>query len=656
MIGIFFIGVALMLAGAVAAGVLRRHAAADRIFNLLVLGGCLTSGATAIAVLITGRRVAVTVPSTAPGGNWTFALDPLAAVFVATTCFVGACCVAFGTPYLAEERAHRPVWYAHTVFAVLIASLALVVTAQAVVPFLIAWELMAIGSYLIIVFEDEKADARRAGLIYIIATHTGTLGLFAMFASWGAHASAWSFAALAAAAPSLPHHGGVVLALAVLGFGFKAGFVPLHFWLPPAHSAAPAHVSGLLSGIIIKTGIYGLLRVVTMLGGAPPPWWGWAMLGLGVVSGVLGVLWALAQHDIKRLLAYHSVENIGIIGIGIGIGSLGATYGHPGIAVLGYAGALLHTVNHALFKSLLFLGSGAVYHATGTRDMEVLGGLAKRLPYTWVAFFIGATAIIGVPPLNGFVSEWLVYVGLFRSAQSRDTLRLAALGVPALALIGALALACFAKVSGVVFLGHARSARARDAHEVPRALLLPMFVLAGACVLLGFAPGFGILAVVDTAATVAGGMPNATVEALEVVRDSAWVSGVALALLALLAMGWLVRRVLLRRRVVRAVETWGCGYPLPSPRMQYTASSFAAPLLSTFGPLSGVVETSSASAFHTEPVDLVLDRSAIPAWHWVRRTAMRLRPIQQGRLHIYLLYVMVAVVVLLAYLALASRR
>ena len=183
-----------------------------------------------------------------------------------------------------------------------------------------------------------------------------------------------------------------------------------------------------------------------------------------------------------------------------------------------------------------------------------------------------------------------------------------------------------------------------------------MFVLAGACVLLGFAPGFGILAVVDTAATVAGGMPNATVEALEVVRDSAWVSGVALALLALLAMGWLVRRVLLRRRVVRAVETWGCGYPLPSPRMQYTASSFAAPLLSTFGPLSGVVETSSASAFHTEPVDLVLDRSAIPAWHWVRRTAMRLRPIQQGRLHIYLLYVMVAVVVLLAYLALASRR
>jgi len=655
-IGIFFIGVALMLAGAVASCALRRHAAADRAFIVLVLGGCLTSGAAAVAILVSGARVAVTVPSTVPGGSWVFALDPLAAVFVATICFVGASCVAFGTPYLAHQRAHRPVWYAHTVFAVLIAALTLVVTAQAIVPFLIAWELMAIGSYLLIVFEDEKGDARRAGLIYIIATHTGTLALFAMFAAWGAHASDWSFAVLASATPSLPRGGGVILALAVLGFGFKAGFVPLHFWLPPAHSAAPTHVSALLSGVVIKTGIYGLLRVVSLLGGAPPRWWGWSMLAMGVVSGVLGVLWALAQHDIKRLLAYHSVENIGIIGIGIGIGSLGAAYGHAGIAVLGYAGALLHTVNHALFKSLLFLGAGAVYHATGTRDMEALGGLAKRLPYTWLAFFIGATAIIGVPPLNGFVSEWLVYVGLFRSAQAPEALRLAALGVPALALIGALALACFAKVSGVVFLGHPRTAGAERAHEVPRALLVPMLVLGGACVLLGVAPGLGVLTVVDVAAAVAGVRPNVAVEAIAVVRDSAWVSVVALALLALLAAGWLVRRNLLRRRPVRLVETWACGYPSVSPRMQYTASSFAAPLLSTFGRMSGVVEHRSADAFRTEPVDLVLDRSAIPAWHWVRRTAMRLRPIQQGRLYAYLIYVMVALVVLLAYLGLESRR
>jgi hydrogenase-4 component B len=654
--GIFFIGVALMLGGAVAAPVLRRRAVADRVFRLLVLGGCLTSGAAAIRVLVSGTRVAVTIPSSVPGGAWAFALDPLAAVFVATICFVGACCVAFGTPYLAHERPRRPVWYAHTVFAVLIAALAFVVSAVGVVPFLIAWELMAVGSDLLIVFEDEKADARRAGLIYIVATHTGTLTLFAMFAAWGAHASDWSFAALAAAAPRLSHGGGVILALAVLGFGFKAGFFPLHFWLPPAHSAAPTHVSALLSGVVIKTGIYGLLRVVNLLGGAPPVWWGWGMLALGAVSGVLGVLWALAQHDIKRLLAYHSVENIGIIGIGIGVGSLGSAYGHPGIAVIGYAGALLHTVNHALFKSLLFLGAGAVYHATGTRDMESLGGLARRLPYTWFAFFMGATAIIGVPPLNGFVSEWLVYVGLFRSAQAPETLRLAALGVPALALIGALALACFAKVSGVVFLGHARSTAAEGAQEVSRGLLVPMFVLVAACLLLGVAPGFGVVAVVDVAVRLAASAPNVGADAMAVVRDSAWVSVVALVLLALLAAGWAVRRLALRRRVIRLVETWACGYRLGSPRMQYTASSFAAPLLSTFGKVSGVVEHRSVDAFRTEPVDLVLDRSAIPAWHWVRRAALRLRPIQQGRLYVYLIYVMVALVVLLAYLALESRR
>jgi hydrogenase-4 component B len=607
-------------------------------------------------VLTSGHVATVTVPSSVPGGNWVFALDPLASVFVGAICFVGAACVAFGMPYLADDRARRPVWFAHAVLAVMIAALALVVTAQGIVPFLIAWEFMAVGSYLLILYEDERADARRAGLIYIIATHTGTLGLFAMFAAWSAHASDWSFAALAAAAPSLPHGGAAVLAWALLGFGIKAGFVPFHFWLPPAHSAAPSHVSALLSGVVIKTGIYGILRVVSLLGGAPPLWWGWTMLALGIVSGVLGVLWALAQHDIKRLLAYHSVENIGIIGIGIGVGALGATYGHPGIAVVGYAGALLHTVNHALFKSLLFLGAGAVYHATGTRDMESLGGLAKRLPYTWFAFFIGATAIIGVPPLNGFVSEWLVYVGLFRSAQTPETLRLAALGVPALALIGALALACFAKVSGVVFLGSPRSERVAGAHEVSPAMLMPMFILAGACLLVGVAPPLAVAAVMQAATTLTPSAADAAVEATAVVRDSGSISIVALAALGLLAVGWLIRRAALRRRVVRAVSTWACGYPLGSARMQYTASSFAAPLLSTFGKVSGVIEHRTADSFHTEPVDLVLDRSAIPTWRWVLRAALRLRPIQQGRLSAYLIYVMVALVVLLAYLALASRR
>ena len=652
---LFFIGVGLMLLGAAAACALRRHPLADDAFRLFVLAGCLTSGVAAIVVLASGSVAAVTVRSSVPGGSWVFALDPLASVFVGAISLIGAACVAFGTPYLARDRSHRPVWFAHAVLAVMIAALVMVVTAQAIVPFLIAWEFMAVGSYLLILYEDDRAEARRAGLIYIVATHTGTLSLFAMFGAWGAHASDWSFAALGTAAPSLRHGGAAVLALAVIGFGIKAGFVPFHFWLPPAHSAAPSHVSALLSGVVIKTGIYGILRVVSLLGGTPPLWWGWAMLALGVLSGVLGVLWALAQHDIKRLLAYHSVENIGIIGIGIGVGALGSTYGYPGIAVLGYAGALLHTVNHALFKSLLFLGAGAVFHATGTRDMEALGGLAKRLPYTGVAFFIGAAAIIGVPPLNGFVSEWLVYVGLFRSAQTDEPLRLAALGVPALALIGALALACFAKVSGVVFLGSPRSDRAEAAHEVSSAMLTPMFVLAGACVLLGVAPALLLAPVLQVAAALTPRAVEAAAGSPAVVRDSAVITVVALSVVGLVAAGWLIRRVALRRRVVRAVDTWACGYPVGSARMQYTASSFAAPLLSTFGRMSGVIEHRTAVALHTQPVDLVLDRSVIPTWRWMQRTALRLRPIQQGRLYAYLIYVMVALVALLAYLALASR-
>ena len=649
------VGVALIVAGAIGACLLRRRPIADAIYRVLVITGCVVSGGAAVRTLASGAGTTITISSSVPGGAWVFGLDSLSAVFVGTICFVGAVCAAFGTPYLAPERARRPVWVAHTMFAVLITALVLVVTAQAVVPFLIAWELMAVGSYLLIVYEHEDAEARRGGLVYIVATHTGTLVLFAMFAAWSVHAANWTFAALAAAGPSLPYGGGVILALATIGFGFKAGFVPFHFWLPPAHSAAPTHVSALLSGVVIKTGIYGILRVLALTGGGAPRWWGWVMLALGVGSGVLGVLWALAQHDIKRLLAYHSVENIGIIGIGIGVGALGAAYGHPGVAVLGYAGALLHTINHALFKSLLFLGAGAVYHATGTRNMESLGGLAKRLPATWTAFFIGATAIIGVPPLNGFVSEWLVYVGLFRAAQSSEALRLAVLGVPSLALIGALALACFAKVSGVVFLGQPRTAAAAAAHEVQPALRWPMFVLAAACVLLGVAPAFGVVPVANVAASLARVAPDATAELTVVVRDSAWISALALLTLALLAAAWFVRSMLLRRRLVRAGETWACGYTLGTSRMQYTASSFAAPLLSTFGRVSGVVAHRTADALHTEPVDLVLDRSAVPLWHRVRRAAMRLRPIQQGRLYAYLMYVMAALVVLLAYLALASR-
>ena len=532
----------------------------------------------------------------------------------------------------------------------------LVVSAQAVVPFLGAWEMMAVGSYFLIAHEHERPDVRQAGRIYLVATHTGTLLLIAMFAAWHAPAGAWTFAALAHPAPGVPPAGALILVLALVGFGFKAGFVPLHFWLPPAHASAPTHVSAIMSGIVIKMGVYGVLRVVSLFPGAPPAWWGWTVLTIGAVSGVLGVLWALAQHDVKRLLAYHSVENIGIILMGVGVGALGSAYGHPVVAALGYAGAVLHTLNHALFKSLLFLGAGLVQRATGTRDMEALGGLAKRMPATWLAFFVGATAIVGLPPLNGFVSEWLVYLGLFQAAQVHETLRFAAFAAAALGLIGALALACFAKVSGVVFLGAPRTTVASEAGEAPRALLVPMFALAGACVLLGVLPLLGVTPALRVAAAVGRLAPGAVAPTLPIVSGAKWITILAGALTVLTTGAWLVRRLLLRSRTVRASETWACGFAAATPRMQYTASSFAAPLLAMFGRVSGVTTHHEGGVFETHPVDMVLDRAALPAWRRIQRLAFRLRPIQQGRLFVYLLYVMVALVLLLAYLALETSR
>jgi formate hydrogenlyase subunit 3/multisubunit Na+/H+ antiporter MnhD subunit len=413
-------------------------------------------------------------------------------------------------------------------------------------------------------------------------------------------------------------------------------------------------VSALLSGVVIKTGIYGLLRVITMLG-TPPAWWGWLVLTIGGASAVLGVLWALAQHDLKRLLAYHSVENIGIILMGVGIGALGAAHDRPLIAIIGYAAALLHTLNHALFKSLLFMGAGVVYRVTGTRDMEALGGLARQLPVTWLAFLVGATAIIGVPPLNGFVSEWLVYQGIFRAGQATDALRLASLGAPALALVGALALACFAKAAGVVFLGHPRTAVARDVREPGAAMLAPMLSLAAACILLGLFAPYGMAPALDVGALVARAPAASARDSFQLLQDATWIGVVGTVLLAAAIVLWLGRSVLLRRRIVRQAETWGCGFQGTTPRMQYTASSFAAPLLSAFGGWSGVRTQRTAASFATHPVDLVLDRLVVPAWRAIQRWALRLRPIQQGRLHAYLLYVMAALLALLAYVAVEGR-
>ena len=651
---VFFLGIAVILAAGGAAWSLQgRTRFADPVFATLTTLGCAAGLVPAVRVLVGGPAVGVSWEMGAPGGTWAFGIDSLSAVFLVVVLGVGLANVLYGIAYLAPERAHRPVGSAHLLTGLFLAAMALVVTAQAIMPFLVAWELMALTAYLLVVFEDEQADVRRAGLVYLAATHIGTLALVAMFALWGTRAGGFTFDAFARA--SLPASGAAVLSLALVGFGLKAGLVPLHFWLPGAHASAPSHVSGLMSGVMIKTGIYGLLRVISLVG-AVPAWWGWTVLTLGILSGVLGVLWALAQHDLKRLLAYHSIENIGIILLGMGAGALGVAYQAPAVAVLGFAGAVLHTVNHALFKSLLFLGAGAVFRATGTRAIDQLGGLARRMSWTWVAFLVGSVAIIGLPPLNGFVSEWLVYQGLLRGGLAVGPVRVAVLGVAALALIGGLALACFAKVGGVVFLGEPRSAAAEQGREQTAGYLLPMAALALACAVIGFLPSVAVQPVLAVAGSIAGASLETLQPTLGPVVRAAWgISLVSGGVVLLLIVGWAWRRALERRRSPAWSETWACGYVGSTPRMQYTAASFAAPLLQAFGRAAGVRTERTPAAFHTHPVDLVLEGVVLPAWRQVWRAAEAIRPVQQGRLHTYLLYIIGVLLALLLYLWLGAR-
>ena len=374
-------------------------------------------------------------------------------------------------------------------YGTLTAGMALVVIARNGVLFLFGWEIMALSAFFLVTTEDGVREVRRSGWIYLVATHVAALCLLALFSLLRAASGSFSLEPLQAnsltpAGTMYPWSATAIFVCALVGFGLKAGIMPLHVWLPGAHANAPSHVSAIMSGVMIKMGIYGLVRVLGAAA-APPLAWGYTVLGLGVVSGVLGVAFAVGQHDLKRLLAYHSIENIGIIVIGLGLALIGRTLARADWIVLGLGGALLHVWNHALFKSLLFFSAGSVIHATGTREIDRLGGLAKAMPRTSLAFLVGAVAICGLPPLNGFVSELLIYLGLFGTLGIGEgsACPLAAFAAPALALIGGLAVACFVKVFGAVFLGSARTEVARHAHESAGSMLGPMGVLMGCCLL-----------------------------------------------------------------------------------------------------------------------------------------------------------------------------
>ena len=623
------------------------------------LGGSLVGLAGAFRVLVAGRAESIAAAWPMPGGGVHVAIDALSAFFLLPVFGLTLAAAVYGRAYLAARDAADGGAGSWFHLNALTLGMALVVVARDGLLFLLAWEVMALAPFFLVVFDDRTAAVRHAGWTYLAATHLGTAFLLVLFVLLGGLAGSSDFAAYPAALRAHPELRSAIFLLAVVGFGAKAGIVPAHVWLPEAHPAAPSHASALMSGAMIKIGIYGIVRMLTMLG-PPPAWWGWLLLALGASSGILGVLFALAQHDLKRLLAYHSVENIGIILLGIGGGIIGLATGTTPLAVVGFAAGLLHVLNHSIFKGLLFLGAGAVQHAAHTLDVEELGGLLKRMKWTGATFLVGSAAIVGLPPLNGFVSEFLLFLGGFAAVTGAAAAPAAAglVTIVVMGLISGLAAACFAKAFGIVFLGTPRSHEAADAHEAAPAMIGAMAGLAALCVAIGLAAPAVVVALAPVVAA-ASGLPAATVRTRLAVPAGSL--GIAVAVFAAAAavagVAWAWRGRILARRGLRRGPVWGCGYLFPSARMQYTASSFAQPLTTQFRLFIRSRETltaprgyfPAAASYASDSGDPVLRLLFAPTFRWFDRMANRLNVIQHGHTHIYVLYVAATLVALLVW-------
>jgi hydrogenase-4 component B len=645
--------------------------------HLLTLAGAVAGAIVALGVLLSGSAppLHVALPQMFPFAEMSLSVDGLSAFFLLVVSLVAAAAAIYGPRYLgAHAKAPFVQVLALNVF---VGCMALVCCAGDALTFLLAWEGMTLASYVLVVSDTESEENARAGLLYLVMAHAGTAALIVVFFTLVDRAQAFDFAALRTAARGLDGSTRTTLfMLALAGFGAKAGVVPLHVWLPKAHPAAPSHVSALMSGVMLKVALYGLFRfsfdLLAPADGPLPASWGRTVLILGSVSAVIGVLLALQQHDLKRLLAYHSVENVGIILIGAGLAMLlcNGRAGEP-LATLALAASLLHTLNHAAFKGLLFLAAGSVINRTHVRNMEELGGLARRMPWTAWLFLLGAVAISGLPPLNGFVSEWMTFQALVLGGASFGgaTGLLAGVAASMLALTGGLAATCFAKAFGVTFLGRPRSTHAAQATESAAPMIAGMLLLAGACVGLGLAPGYAMRLLDRPTAELLGGMGASAVvtargplvlsvgvapHSLEATSISVSAAAALFALLA--AAAWVVRSWP-RAIPLRLAPTWTCGMT-PSSRFDYTATAFAKPLRLIFAaiyrPRRAITKEADTSPYVLTRIGYfgeVVDLAEMMFYQTLKREvtagAHAIRAYSTGRIHGYIGFVLGTLVAVL---------
>nr|NJM02329.1 hydrogenase [Desulfobacula sp.] len=649
----FFISILIILAGGFFSLLFAKQAKSARIITVFFLSlGCLSGLVDASSALIRSAGAERTFEYLTLF-SLSFKMDGLSAFFLFAV--FGICLLSslYSYHYMAHEKKPVRVGVNYFFFSILISSMALVITASNTLAFMLSWEAMSLSSFFLVIYNYEASENRKAGYLYFVFSHVGAMFILAAFALAYAQTGSLALGAMGQFPETLKI---LIFLFSFVGFGSKAGVFPFHVWLPFAHPAAPSHISAVMSGVMIKTGIYGMIRIYTLLD-LHTHFPGMVMIIAGAVSGILGVVYALGQHDLKRLLAYSSVENIGIILMGLGIGMMGVSSGNPAMAVLGFAGGFLHILNHSIFKSLLFMGAGMVLHSAGTRSIDALGGLLKRMKITGGCMIIGSLAISGLPPFNGFVGEFLVYIGGFKGlALDTPAFIMSVVAIISLAVIGGLALACFTKVVGVVFQGEPRTKAAEKATEKGPAMLAPMAVLAALCVLIGILPGVFIPLPLRAVAALGLGLETAGFEPVMTMTNNLGFAAGVFSFMVILVV--LARSFFYRKKVISASGTWGCGFTRPTVKMQYTGSSYASFILDFFRPVAPLSEEHPAiQGRFPLPTHYKSHINDIAGLHMNRVVVNpimfffdKLRWIQHGDIHLYIGYILLAIILLLFFI------